>query len=124
MSAHMYRILANVVFVIHILVIVFMITNAALTITGFMADHPLYHRLSTVFVGMVIISQIVFLGCPLVALEYSLRRHYDPSIHYTGSFTVYLIEKLTGVTIPTLAVTIATYLIVAIVIAGWIFLKR
>ena len=120
MSSSDYKMLADLVFASHVVVIVMMLGGGVLAASSFGQEHPGFRRFHVTFVVMVIISQILFLGCPLVELEYTLRHQYDPSIKPGGSFTVYLIRTLVGVTVPVVLVTISTYLIGAIAVVCWL----
>lgn len=123
MNSEVYRTLANLVFALHIVVIVYLLGSTILVSTGFLADHPSYQKAHFLFVGTVIGSQIIFGGCPLVALESALRHQYDPSIQPGGSFTVALIRHLVGVSVPIMVVTITTYLIFVVALAGWVWTR-
>lgn len=120
MSPTTYRLLANIVFVVHIAVIVYMLSSILLVGSGFFREHHTLEKAHFTFIGTVLISQIAFGGCPLVVLESALRHQYDPSISMTGSFTVFLIRNLTGVSVSVVFVTIGTYSIVLIALAGWV----
>jgi hypothetical protein len=122
-SPRTYEVLANIVFVIHILVVVYMLSGVVLGAMGFMSKHPTYQQVNLLVIGGIIFSQILFGGCPLVLLETSLRHQYDPSIHPTGSFTVALIKSATGASVPVMMVTICTYLIGITLLAGCVYTK-
>lgn len=120
MAPSVYVVLANAVFVLHLLVIGYLLGGSAFVLTKYASDYPFIRSLHLLFVGITVISQIVFLGCPLVELEAYFRRKYNPDYSYHGSFTVYLIEKMSGVTVPVEIVTLATFAIAAIAVSAWL----
>ena len=104
---NIYRILANSVALIHWLLIV-------LLFTGFFISkkYPGYEKYHLFLTLATIISQVVFLGCPLVVLENSLRRQYDPKATFNGSFVCYYVETYLGHKIPPQYITVILIIIV------------
>jgi len=60
------------------------------------------------------VSQVLFLGCPLTALENSLRASYDPKAVHTGSFTCYCLERYFGYKIQPEIVTLVLLIIITL----------
>lgn len=93
-----YKIIADVIVVVHFIWIVFMLFGFFLTVYGFFwekfFDWWLFrtlHLSGILFVGMLTLLQRF---CPLTILENLSRARYSPEATYPGSFIVYYIEKL------------------------------
>lgn len=107
-----YRKLANIVFWFHWVWVALLIGGGALQFI-----FPWYKPIQMVIVTVTITSQIVFLGCPIVALEKALRRKYDPSETYTGSFVCHYLKKWFGLDIPPVVIFILLIVLLAVSIA-------
>lgn len=128
-----YRILADLIVVLHFVWILFMLLGFILTLRAFFIVYILrtsagkwktffdrwLFRLLHLF-GIVYVGSFALLGkyCPLTILENNLRQRYNPQISYTGSFIVHYIEKLVypGVNpliilIPTIFIAVFTILV-------------
>jgi len=105
----LYKILADLIVVIHFIWILFMLLGFALTVYSTLAVYIL--RTTTegwrVFFdrwifrtihlgGIVYVAFLTMLGkyCPLTILENELRGEYNPELTYPGSFVIYYIERL------------------------------
>jgi len=93
-----YKIIADIIVVIHFIWIVFMLLGFFLTIYGFykkeIFDWWLFrtlHLSGILFVGLLTILRRF---CPLTILENLSRIKYDPESTYPGSFIVHYIETL------------------------------
>lgn len=95
-----YRKLANIVFWFH-WIWVAIILGSWITAAIFPWCRPIYLAVVTT----TVISQVLWLGCPLVALENALRAKYDPSKVYSGSFICHYIKKQFGVRMSPLVIT-------------------
>lgn len=104
-----YKILADIVVVMHLAWISFMLLGFILTLCGFFSTYVLrtsadrwkgffdrwlfrtFHLL-----GIAAVSFLAIMGkyCPLTIWENSLRAKYDPTLTYPGSCIVHYIEKL------------------------------
>lgn len=82
-----YKLLADAVFVFHMVWIVILLGGIGVQFR-YEWDRPIHMAVVTI----TIVSQLIFLGCPLVALEQALRRKYDASNSFTGSFVVYYLR--------------------------------
>ncbi|NTW14615.1 MAG: DUF2784 domain-containing protein [Candidatus Moranbacteria bacterium] len=89
-----YRILADSVMWFHWFWIALMLGGIFFSI-----NHPWYVPFHGLIIATTITGQILFLGCPLVALESALRRKYDPSVSYTGSFTCHYLNEWFGIVV-------------------------
>lgn len=113
----LYRVLADIVVLIHFLWIVFLIFGALL---------GRKHRAIKIFhIGGVIFAltiQILGWYCPLTHLEIWLRRMHDPSLSYSGSFIIHYVEKVVYVNLSEQTVLIMTIVLVAL--SGWLYLHK
>jgi len=94
----LYKIIADIIVVLHFIWIIFMLAGFFLTIYGFFYqkffDWWLFrtlHLLGILFVGILTVLQRF---CPLTILENLSRARYSPESTYPGSFIVHYIEKL------------------------------
>lgn len=93
-----YKILADIIVVIHFIWVLFMLVGFILTVAGFwwrgFFDKWLFRTLhmgGILFVGiMVALKQY----CPLTLWENVLRAKYDPSLLYAGSCIVHYVQRL------------------------------
>ncbi|MEJ2356033.1 MAG: DUF2784 domain-containing protein [candidate division WOR-3 bacterium] len=94
----LYKIIADIIVVLHFIWIIFMLLGFFLTIYGFFYqkffDWWLFrtlHLLGILFVGILTVLQRF---CPLTILENLSRARYSPESTYPGSFIVHYIENL------------------------------
>ncbi len=93
-----YKIIADIIVVLHFIWIIFMLLGFFLTIYGFYRkdffDWWLFrtlHLLGIIFVGILTLFRMF---CPLTILENLSRIRYDPGSTYPGSFIIHYIENL------------------------------
>jgi hypothetical protein len=84
-----FRILADIVLVVHLLWIVFLIFGV---IPGVRIRSVKIIHLTALAFALII--QIFGWYCPLTHLEIWLRNRHDPGLSYSGSFIVHYIEKV------------------------------
>jgi len=84
-----YKILADIVLLVHFLWIVFLIFGAFLGVRY--KSIKVFHISGLVF---AFILQIFGWYCPLTHLEVWLRTKHNPALSYTGSFIIYYLEKI------------------------------
>ena len=94
----LYKILADLIVVIHFVWILFMLSGFLLTLSGFFwrrfFDSLLFrilHLCGIIYVGLLALLREY---CPLTILENTLRAKYNPDLTYPGSFIVCYVEKL------------------------------
>jgi len=94
----LYKIIADIIVVLHFIWIILMLLGFFLTIFGFFRkkifDWWLFrtlHLLGILFVGILTLLRRF---CPLTILENISRVKYDPESTYPGSFIVHYIENL------------------------------
>jgi hypothetical protein len=61
---------------------------------------PGYRPFHLAAVTVTILSQLLWLGCPLMALENAFRSKYDSRATYTGSFLCHYLRKWLGIRVP------------------------
>ena len=117
-----YRVMADLLMVTHFAWIIFMIWGFVLTIRGFFRpaffDRWLFRTVH--LGGILVVAALEVWGkyCPLTIWENALRRHYDPSTDYPGSFIVGHIKDLVYpnvdpwlLTIPTIGLALMTFIL-------------
>lgn len=121
----LYRILADLLVVVHFAWIIFMLWGFALTVRAFWKpaffDRWLFRTIH--LAGILFVAALELLGkyCPLTVWENALRRHYDPDHTYPGSFIIRYIVRLIYpdidpvlLIIPTSIIAIFTLVVFAI----------
>lgn len=112
-----YKILADIVVVIHFLWIVFLIFGALLGVKY--KAIRIFHISGLIFAFII---QIFGWYCPLTYLEVWLRAKHDPSMAYAGSFIVHYLEKIIYLEVSGNLILTLTVLIIGINL--WIYLRK
>ncbi len=110
-----YRVLADILVILHFAWILFMLAGFFITVLAFRMKH-LFELcvFRTVHVlGIVYISVLAAMGryCPLTVWENALRRRYSPSTVYPGSFIARYIERLVYPGVDPIVIVVPTVLI-------------
>ena len=123
----LWRILADAVMGLHLLLIGFFAVSVVLLALGFFKGRRnwqfFYYGVAAVVVGLGVASWVgVLRSCSLTDLEYILRRLYDPSESWmrTSSLLGTIIFNATGVEVPEFAFTIALVVAVVVMISSLI----
>ena len=112
-----YKILADVIVLIHFLWIIFLFLGA---LWGRKSKVLKALHLSGLFYALLI--QILGWYCPLTHLEFWLRSNHDPALAYTGSFIVHYAERIVYLEFPRqLILLFSTGLVV---FNTWIYLQK
>jgi hypothetical protein len=112
-----YRILADIVVLVHFLWILFLILGA------FIGVHNKVVRIAHVSgLFFALLIQITDWYCPLTDLEAWLRSRQAQSLAYKGSFIIHYVEKLVYVDISRSAIVILTILLC--LFNGWLYLRK
>ena len=119
MSASFFKALADAVAVLHVAIIVFLLSAAFGYKTWIFSKYTIVRRLHIGTVAVTMLSQLIFLGCPLTTLEQSLRHQYDPTTYYYGSFVAHLLLKYANVQVSSILVTTGIWLLVLVSFVGW-----
>ena len=112
----LYKILADIIVLIHLLWIVFLVLGA---IWGKSKVIRVVH-LSGFFYAIVL--QIFGWYCPLTHLEVWLRSSHDPALTYTGSFIIYYVEKIVYLELS--KTTIFIFTIFLCMFNGWFYFRK
>ena len=111
----LYKLLADILTVIHFVYILFMLYGFTLTIRGFFHkdffDRWVFRTLHMFGIIFVAILAVMNKYCPLTIWEANLMTKYNPVTEYTGGFIVRQIESLLYPDVNPLVVTIPTYFI-------------
>ncbi|UCG10741.1 MAG: DUF2784 family protein [Dehalococcoidia bacterium] len=125
-----WKILADTVMVLHLLLIGFFAVSIVLLALGFFRGQRnwqfFYRGVTVVVIGLGAASWAGILrSCSLTDLEYMLRRLYDPSQNWmrTRSLLGTIIFNTTGIEVPEFAFTIALGIGTAVMI-GSLILRR
>jgi len=112
-----YKILADIVVLIHFLWILFLIFGAFLGVKN--KAIKIIHILGLVFAFVI---QIFGWYCPLTDLEVWLRSKHDPSLAYAGSFIIHYVEGLIYIEIPPWLISALTLLLIGF--NTWFYLRK
>ena len=123
----LWRILADTVMGLHLLLIGFFAVSVVLLALGFFKGRRnwqfFYYGVTALVVGLGVASWVgVIRSCSLTDLEYMVRRLYDPSETWmrTSSLLGTIIFNATGVEVPEFAFTIALVVAVVVMISSLI----
>jgi len=123
----LWRILADTVMGLHLLLIGFFAVSVVLLALGFFKGRRnwqfFYYGVTALVVGLGAASWVgVIRSCSLTDLEYMVRRLYDPSETWmrTSSLLGTIIFNTTGVEVPEFAFTIALVVAVVVMISSLI----
>ena len=107
-----YRLIADLLTLIHFGWILFMLYGFVLTVRGFWCPAFFERWLfrSTHLAGILFVAALELLGryCPLTIWENKLRLLYDPTGDYPGSFIIGWVERLIYPNIDPIVLTIPT----------------
>lgn len=112
-----YKILADIVVLIHFLWIVFLIFGAFFGVRN--RPIKIFHISGLVFAFVI---QVFDWYCPLTHLEVWLRGRHDPALAYEGSFIIYYLEKIIYIELSRWMVFVLTILICGF--TAWVYLRK
>jgi len=101
-----YKILADIIVIIHFLWIVFLIFGVFLGVRY--KAVKVFHIAGLAFAFII---QIFDWYCPLTHVEIWLRAKHNPDLAYAGSFIVHYVEKLIYIELPRYAIFILTIIL-------------
>lgn len=113
----LYKILADMVVLIHLLWILFLIFGALFGIKN--KGVRIVHISGLVFAVSI---QVFGWYCPLTYLEVWLRSKHEPALSYTGSFIIHYMEKLIYIELPGRLVFFLSVLLFGI--NSWLYFRR
>jgi len=112
-----YKILADIVVLIHFLWILFLVFGVFLGVKN--RPVRIFH-ISVLAFAFVI--QIFDWYCPLTHLEAWLRTKHDPSLAYKGSFIIYYVEKMVYIELSRNLILILTVMLCGL--NAWLYLRK
>ena len=120
----LYKILADIIVIVHLVWILFMLVGFILIVRGFFRgrffDRWLFRTVH--LFGIVYVSLLALMGkyCPLTLWENSLRAKFDPTLTYPGSFLIHYAEKLVYPDVNPLVILIPTTFITVFTVVAFI----
>lgn len=112
-----YRILADIVVLIHLLWILFLIFGSFWGVRS--KPVKTFHISGLAFACII---QIFDWYCPLTYLEIWLRAQQDPSQTYRGSFIITYVEKIVYIELPPALIIVLTILLC--MFTSWFYLRK
>ena len=112
-----YRVLADIVVLVHLLWIVFLFFGAFLGVR--FAPAKVLHIIG---LGYALVLNAFGWYCPLTHVEIWARTRHDPELAYTGSFVIHYVEELIYVNLPSSSLLVLTVLLCAF--NAWYYLRR
>ncbi len=113
----LYKILADIVVLVHFLWILFLIFGAFLGVGNKAIKN--FHISGLVF---ALVIQIFGWYCPLTHLEVWLRAKHNPSLAYAGSFIIHYVERFIYIEISPCLIFVLTLLLIGFNI--WFYLRK
>ncbi len=113
----LYKIIADIVVLIHFLWILFLFLGALL---GVRYKSIKIIHLSGLFFAILI--QIPNWYCPLTHLEFLLRSRHDPNLTYTGSFIAHYAEQIVYLRLSSSFVLLFTVFLLGF--NGWFYFRK
>jgi len=104
-----FRVLADIVVLIHFLWIVFLIFGAFPGVR--IRAVKIVHLTALAFAFVI---QVFGWYCPFTHLEIWLRNRHDPGLSYTGSFIIYYIEKVVYLDVSVNLIFVLTIILVGV----------
>ncbi len=113
----LYKILADLVVIVHFLWILFLIFGAFWGVKY--RAVKIFHLSGLVFAFII---QIFDWTCPLTYIEVRLRAKHDPTLTYKGSFIIYYVEKIVYIDLSRTIIIILTAVLCGFTV--WIYLVK
>lgn len=121
----LYRLLADLIVVIHFVWIIFMLLGFILTLQAFFYKRTFFNWFRfriTHLGGILYVALLSIMGkyCPLTVLENYLRSRYNPNLTYPGSFIIHYLEGLVYPGVNSLVIQIPTAFIAIFTVFAFI----
>jgi hypothetical protein len=130
LKKRMWKLFADTVTGLHLLLMVFFAVSAVLLAAGFFKERRNWKIFYWVFIVVAVGSQValstkILKSCPITDLEYLLRSHYDASESWVRSKSLLAtaIFNVTGISVPEYALTIAMVAGLVVMVISLIFWK-
>ncbi len=106
--------LANAVFLLHLVfILAVVLSTAALCLGLYRTRQPLF--LTPCFdIYTMALGQLLLRACPLVPLEHVLRKAGGGEPWYSGSFILFVVERITGQEFPGILVASLSILVIGL----------
>lgn len=95
-----------------------------LALAGAYRRRPRVWHFHNACVAAMAAGQAVLWRCPLVALEEALRAAGGDEMWYSGSYVVFLVDRLTGFELPVAAVVAGSVTVGAATALAWLRWRR
>ncbi len=115
-----YVVLADAVFALHLLFVLALGPSTALFCLGGYRKHPLLAQVHCVGIYAMAIGQTMLQECPLVLLERTLREAAGQPPWYYGSFSIFVVERITGFRLPVEVIFSLSTLVVTLTSAAFL----
>jgi hypothetical protein len=113
----LYKILADIVVLIHFLWILFLFLGALWGIKN--KAVKIFHLSGLAFACII---QVFGWYCPLTYLEVWLRSRHDSSLAYTGSFIIHYVEEIVYIELSRILILFFTLLLCGLNV--WIYVRK
>jgi hypothetical protein len=109
-----YELLANLTFMAHGVFAVLVVPSAYLAFSGGYCARRTVWAFHNLCIVIMAAGQVTFRQCPLVTLEQALRDRAGTEMWYEGSYVRYVVEQMSGYTLPSGSVMAASITIVLV----------
>ena len=113
-----YLALASAVFALHLVFVLAVAPSTAALCRGYYRTRPLFLLTHCTFVYSMGLTQLLLRACPLVPLEHMLRESGGGAPWYSGSFILFVVERVTGLHLPVALIASLSILIVVLTTAA------
>ena len=118
-----YRVLADLVLLLHVLFVVFVVTGLVLVLLGGVRGwhwvrNPWFRVMHLLAIGIVVLQAWLGVLCPLTTLEMSLRARAGDAV-YPGSFIAHWLEALLYYQAPAWVFIVCYTVFGFLVVASW-----
>ncbi|MCI0855048.1 MAG: DUF2784 family protein [Chloroflexi bacterium] len=113
-----YTALASAVFALHLVFILAVAPSTAALCCGYYRTRPLFFLAHCICVYSMALAQLLLRACPLVPLEHMLREAGGGAPWYSGSFILFVVERLTGLHLPVALIASLSILVIVLTTAA------
>ena len=113
-----YLTLASAVFALHLVFVLAIAPSTAALCFGYYRTRPLFFLAHFVCVYSMAIAQLLLQACPLGPLEHGLPEAGGEAPWYSGSFILFVVERVTGLHLPVALIASLSILVVVLTTAA------
>ena len=113
-----YLALASTVFALHLVFVLAVAPSTAALCRGYYRTRPLFFFAHCICVYSMALAQLLLRACPLVPLEHMLREAGGGAPWYSGSFILFVVERVTGIHLPVALIASLSILVVVLTTAA------